>query len=59
LVDTLEPKGGYAHFTLSNDAEAMSWALSRKSLAAIQREWMTSENGAQQRIVECFISGGC
>ena len=59
LVDTLEPKGGYAHFTLSNDAEAMSWALSRKSLDAIQREWMTSENGAQQRIVECFISGGC
>ena len=59
LMDTLEPKGGYAHFTLSNDAEAMSWALSRKSLDAIQREWMTSENGAQQRIVECFISGGC
>ena len=39
LMDTVGPAGGYAHFALTDRNEAMSWVLSRRSVASLDREW--------------------
>jgi hypothetical protein len=61
LVQSIQPDSGtyYAHFALSNDSEAMSWVLSRKSISALQSEWMTGHNREAQRAVTCFVRGSC
>jgi hypothetical protein len=61
FVSALQPDGGtyYAHFALSDETEAMSWALSRRSTTALQLEWMTDHNREAQRAVACLIGTAC
>jgi len=61
LAEAIQPDGvtHYAHFLLSDDSEAMSWVLSRKSITALQREWTTGHNHRAERAVACFIGAGC
>src|SRR5689334_12079712 len=35
FVASIDSKGGYAHFALSDETEAMSWVLSRRSTTAL------------------------